>query len=401
MPVVSIQKTKSDGYQDIQQAVERAIADCGGMDGIIRPGYTVILKPNFCAEPNERLSGGITRWEVVKAVADLVRAAGANPIIAESSAAGVNTEDVIRKCEYTHLRDEGYEVVDLKTAPKATIPVPHGKLIEAMNSWELVKNADAIISIPVLKNHDQTEVTLGMKNLKGLIDDTQKKLFHTIGVVDGVVDIIQTVKPVLCVIDGTYGQQGLGPIFGETIRMDLIVASRDIVACDAVGSAVMGYDVNDPMITVEAYNRGLGEKDLDKIEVRGESIASVTKRFKRSNEVEIPGLPPYKLIFDENACTGCRNTVISALMDMKSQGITQFLENKILVVGPVKELPPDAVPENTVLIGKCTNHFKGRGRTVVGCPPGNVFVVQGIVGDAMQVGRRYSDKSENEIGNGS
>lgn len=397
MSIVSIHKTKGDDYQNIRTAVRAAIADCGGLGDIVKPGYTVLLKPNFCATPADRLSGGITRWEVVKAVAELVKEAGAEPVIAESAAAGVNTEDVIKKCEYDHLRDEGFRVVDLKPTPKIKIPVENGKIIEAMNTWELVKEADAIISIPVLKTHDQTEVTLGMKNLKGLIDDTQKKLFHTIGVVNGVVDIIQTVKPVLCVIDGTYGQQGLGPIFGETIKMDLILASKDIVACDAVGSVVMGYDVNEPMITVEAHSRGLGEKDLNKIEVRGESLSSVKTRFKRSNEVEIPGLPPYQLIFDDGACTGCRNTVISALMDLKSQNLSHYLEGKILVVGPVKELPPNSTPENTVLIGKCTNHLKGKGRAVVGCPPGNVFVVQGIVGDAMQVGRRYSDRKEEEI----
>jgi len=115
--------------------------------------------------------------------------------------------------------------------------------------------------------------------------------------------------------------------------------------------------------------------------------------------VEIEGLPPYKLIFAEGACTGCRNTVISSLMDLKSQELTQYLEGKILVVGPVKEeeLPPESTPENTVLIGKCTNPLKGKGRSVKGCPPGNVFVVQGIVGDEVKVGRRYSDADEEKI----
>jgi len=240
MSVVSIRKTQGDDYESIRAAVFQSIADIGGIEDVIKPGFKVILKPNFCAEPDERCSGGITRWEVVQAVAELVKQAGAVPVVAESSAAGVDTEAVVKKCEYTKMREEGYEVIDLKKTPRCKIPVPDYKLIEEMSSWELVRDADAIISIPVLKNHDQTEVTLGMKNLKGLIDDAQKKLFHSIGVIDGVVDIVQTVKPVLCVIDGTYGQQGLGPIFGETVKMDLIVASKDIVSADAVGSVVMG-----------------------------------------------------------------------------------------------------------------------------------------------------------------
>jgi hypothetical protein len=149
---------------------------------------------------------------------------------------------------------------------------------------------------------------------------------------------------------------------------------------------------------VEAYNRGLGEKDLDKIEVKGCTIQSVARRFKRSSEVTIPGLPPYQLIFDEGACTGCRNTVISALMDLKAGGYEKYLEGKYIVVGPVKELPEGATKDNTVLVGQCTKKLEDQGRWVPGCPPGNVFVVQGIVGDAETVGRRYSDKSEDEIG---
>ena len=296
------------------------------------------------------------------------------------------------------MREEGYQVIDLKKCKTKKIPVENGKIINEMMTWDVVAEADAIISVPVMKTHDQTEVTLGLKNLKGLIADGQKKLFHTLGVVPGVIDIIQTVKPVMTIIDGTYGQQGLGPIFGETVEMKLIVGSKDVVACDAVGSSIMGYEVDAPMLTVEAYSRGLGEKDLDKIEVVGESIESVQHRFKRASEVEIEGLPPYTLLFDEGACTGCYNTVFSSLMDLKAGGYAKYLEGKYVVVGPMKELPPEATPENTVLIGRCANKFlKGRGREVKGCPPGNVFVVQGIVGDAEQVGRRYSDKSEDEI----
>lgn len=397
MSVVSMRKTKDHSYESIREAVRTVVADLGGLSDIIKPGYKVILNPNLVAVPADRLSGGVTRWEVVKAVAELVKEEGAEPIIAESAAAGVDTEEVIQKCGYGQLREEGYQVIDLKKQKIKKIPVENGKIVEELTTWDIIADADAIISIPVMKTHDQTEVTLGLKNLKGLIADGQKKLFHTLGVVPGVIDIIQTVKPVLCIIDGTYGQQGLGPIFGETVEMKLIVGSKDIVACDAVTSAVMGYDIDAPMLTVEAYSRGLGEKDINKIEIKGETIEGVYHRFKRASEVEIPGLPPYTLIFDENACTGCHNTVISSLMDLKNGGYAKYLEGKIIAVGPVKELPPEATPENTVLIGKCTRHLKEKGRWVPGCPPGNVFVVQAIVGDAEKVSRAYSDKDEDSI----
>ena len=113
MSVVSIRKTAGNDYESIRASVRQTIEDCGGLSDIIKPGYKVLIKPNFVAVPDDRCSGGVTRWEVVKAMAERVREEGAEVVIAESSAAGVDTEEVIQKCGYQALRDEGYEVIDL------------------------------------------------------------------------------------------------------------------------------------------------------------------------------------------------------------------------------------------------------------------------------------------------
>ncbi len=158
MSVVSIEKTKGNDYESIRSTVRKCIDDIGGLSDIIKPRYKVLIKPNFVAVPDDRCSGGVTRWEVVKAIAERVKEEGAIPIIAESSAAGVDTEQVIQKCEYQQLRDEGYEVIDLKKRKITKIPVENGKVIDAMTTWDLVAEADAVITVPVMKTHDQTEV---------------------------------------------------------------------------------------------------------------------------------------------------------------------------------------------------------------------------------------------------
>jgi uncharacterized protein (DUF362 family) len=390
MSVVSIVKAKGNSEDQVAAAVREAVELAGGLKGVVKPGNTVLINPNLVAPPAARLTGAITRWEVCKAIADIVKELGAKPIIAESAAAGVDTEKVIVAGEYDKLREKGYEVVDLKKTPRAKIPVNNGEIIQEMDTWELVANADAIISVPVLKTHDQTEVTLGIKNLKGLIHDNQKKELHRLGVLDGVVDIIQTVKPVFSIIDGTVAQEGLGPIFGEPVDMGIIVASKDIVACDAVGSILMGYEVEDVLITKFAYERGMGEMNLEKIEVRGEPIDSIKRRFKRSSEVEIEGLPPHELIFDESACTGCKNTVLSAIMDMKNDKKEGYLEGKTIIAGPYEKVPEGVKKEDLILIGKCAKHLKDYGTFVPGCPPNNVYIVRAVVGDREKVERRYA-----------
>ena len=103
MSTVSIRKTTGDDYAAIKAAVDQVIADIGGIEDIIKPGYKVIIKPNLVACPTDRLSGGVTRWEVCLAIYEAVKALGAEPVIAESSAAGADTELTIAKCGYQEL----------------------------------------------------------------------------------------------------------------------------------------------------------------------------------------------------------------------------------------------------------------------------------------------------------
>lgn len=399
MSTVSIVKTNGGTEKDIDAAVRKSIGLIGGLEDIIKPGDTVLIKPNLVAPGKERLSGAVTRYEICKAIADMVRELGAEPVIAESSAAGVDTEKVIEFGRYDKLREQGYNVVDLKKAKREDIRMDTGKIVQVLESWEWVAKADVIVSVPIMKTHDQTEVTLGIKNLKGLIQDKQKKEFHALGVFEGVVDIIECLKPKLTVIDGTVGQEGLGPVFGEPVELGLVIASKDIVAADAVGSAVMGYAPEDIKITRIAYERGLGEMALDRIEVKGEPIESVRHRFKRACEVEIEGMPPFTMIDHEGACTGCRNTLLSAIMDMKGDKIEYLLEGKTIVIGPLPEekLPKDVKKEDLILVGLCTRHLGKYGKHVKGCPPNNIWVVSAVAGDRLEVGRRYAtEKGAND-----
>ncbi|MCC9294907.1 DUF362 domain-containing protein [Clostridium sp. WLY-B-L2] len=396
MSTVSIVKTNGNAEKDIDAAVRKSVEMIGGLKDIIRPGNIVLINPNLVAPGKDRLSGAVTRYEVCKSIADITKELGAEPIIAESSAAGVDTEKVMEFGGYDKLRERGYKVVDLKRSTREKIKCENGKIVQVLESWELVAKADVIISVPVMKTHDQTEVTLGIKNLKGLIHDSQKKRFHQLGVMQGVVDINQCLKPKLTIIDGIVGQEGLGPIFGDPVKLGLIIASKDPVAADSVGSAIMGYDPNDIKITKFAYERGLGEMNLDKIDIKGESIESVKHRFKRASETELEGVPHFTKIEDAAACTGCKNTLISAIMDMKNDHIEHLLKGKTIVLGPVSEekIPKDIKKEDLILLGKCTKHLERYGTHVMGCPPNNIWVVNAIAGDKAKVARRYATEED-------
>jgi uncharacterized protein (DUF362 family) len=379
-------------YQKIRAAVEEALDLIGGIQDIIKPGDLVLINPSWVAPPVEREAGCITIPEVSRAVADIVKEMGARPVIAESSAIGVDSAKVIQQSGYRDLLEMGYEVIDLK-AQKAHVDmaVDNGKVFESVECWELVQQADVIISVPKLKTHDQTEMTCAIKKLKGLLTDKAKKAMHQQGLFEGVIDLLSAVKPRLAVVDAIVCQEGVGPVFGRPVEMNLILAGKDLVAVDATCARLIGYSPSEILLTVNAAARRLGTMDADQIDLVGESLGKVKRRFMRSVEdspVEVEG---FQLIHDETTCTGCRNTVMSALIDMRNADQLMYLPGVTVVTGGAP-LPADLASESGVTVGLCMQENKSE-RHVKGCPPNNALVVKAIIGDRAEVKRMYATGS--------
>ena len=387
-----VRTTAGPDFEQIYAAVKESLDLIGGIKDIIQPGDLVLINPSWVAPPVEREAGCITLPEVTRAVADIVKAAGARPVIAESAAVGVDTEKVIQSSGYRDLQELGYEVVNLK-ATKATVdlPVENGKIFDQVECWELVKAADVIISVPKLKTHDQTEMTCAIKKLKGLLTDKAKKAMHQEGLFDGVIDLLAAVKPRLAVVDAVVCQEGVGPVFGKPVEMNLVLAGKDVVAVDAVCARLIGYDPQETLLTKNAAARGLGVMDAASIDVIGEPLEGVKRRFLRAIEDDPVEVEEFQLIHGEAACTGCRNTVMSALIDMRNADQLMYLPGVTVVTGKAP-LPSDGSPDDIVTIGLCMKDNQ-TDRHVKGCPPNNALVVKAIIGDRAEVKRMYADES--------
>jgi uncharacterized protein (DUF362 family) len=390
---VSIVKANFNAtYPETRDAVEKALILIGGIQDLIKPGRLVLIKPSWVAPPVERETACITLPEIPRAIADIVRELGARPVIAESSAVGVDTEKVIRESGYGELREMGYEIVNLETTPHVDIPIQKGKVFERLPFWELVQKADVIISVPKLKTHDQTEMTCAIKNLKGLLTDKGKKAMHQEGLFEGVVDLMTVVKPALAVVDATICQEGLGPIFGKPVEMNLIVAGKDFVAVDSTCARLIGYDPSETPLTLNAAGRGLGVMDPAGIEILGESLERAKRRFLRSIEDNPVRVDGFQLIYGEATCTGCRNTVLSALADMRNADQLVYLPGVTVVTGEASP-PANVSREQIVTVGKCVPEANRCQRHANGCPPNNALVVKAIIGDRAEIKRMYADES--------
>jgi len=373
---VSIVKgIRNPSEEEISSMVRSAIKLIGGLNKRISPNDIVLIKPNL-VYPREPSSGVTTDPLVCKAIADMVREVGATPIIAESSTFGVDTEYTFEVAGYNQLRDQGYEVTNLKKVrtKKVKVTIPGGISLKEIYLPELVMTADQIISIPKMKTHDQASATLTLKNMMGVLPDVYKRKFHKkFGVFQSVVDLCSVLKPGLAVVDGIICQEGLGPIFGTPIERNLIIAGTDLVAVDTIASLVMGFPPEKIELTKMAAELDLGIMNLDEIDVVGEQIQDVQHRFKRVDEavnelIQIPeGL---KLVANENQCSGCKNTVYSVLFDLNNEGTLDKAKGLHFVVGETETLPKTD-KNNLVFVGECTAEFNQYGRWVPGCPPNN------------------------------
>ena len=381
MTKVSIVKVAGRDRERIAVGVRRAVEMAGGLAKRIRPGMRVMIKPNLVAPPPSAESGACTNPLVCQAVADVVRDLGATPIIAESSARGADTEAAFRIMGYDALRGLGYDVVDLKKDTVVQVKVTNGRVLTEIATFELATQVDAIISVPVMKTHDQGQVTLALKNLKGLVTDGDKRRIHLEGMFEGATDLVAHFKPVFAVVDAVIGQEGMGPLLGMPVEMGLILAGQDLVAVDAIAGRVMGFAPDEVPITEAAAARGLGTLDESEIEVVGERVAEVQRRFVRCEEDDRIDSAGIEVVHSEGTCTGCRNGLLSSLFDMKADGTLDRARGVTVIAGPTPI--PDGVPqEMLVSVGSCSLPEARRLlRYVRGCPPNNVDIVRALLAD--------------------
>lgn len=378
MTKVSIVKVAGRDREQVAAGVRQAVSLAGGLANVIRPGMLVLIKPNMVAPPASAEAGACTSPLVCQAVADLVRELRARPVIAESSARGVDTEAVYKIMGYEELRSQGYEVVDLKQDRTVRVKIDDGRVLEEITTFELVTKADAIISVPIMKTHDQGGATLSLKNLKGLVTDVEKRRIHQEGMFEGAVDLVSLFQPVFAVVDGLIGQEGMGPLMGLPVEMGLLLAGRDLVAVDATAGRIMGFESEEVPITKAAAERGLGVLDAARIEVVGEQVESVRRRFLRCEEDHRIDREGISVIHSEGTCTGCRNGLLSSLFDMRAEGTLERARGLTIIAGPTPV--PDGIPrEKLVSIGTCsTSEARRLPRFVRGCPPNNVDIIRAL-----------------------
>ncbi|PKM69536.1 MAG: FeS-binding protein [Firmicutes bacterium HGW-Firmicutes-19] len=393
----------------VAKAVELAI---GSLDTIIKDGDIVLIKPNLAFQaPAE--SHAVVDPRVIEAVVAYIKEnskakevwLGDNPSLgqhvgrAKPAFAASGMEEAAK-------RGGVDKVIYFDETDVVLMDIPGAKVFKKAAVFKPVLDADVVINLPKMKVHLAGTVTLGLKNWNGIIPnyhpDAQQQGAHRIELGQKMADLYKVRKADLTIYDAIIGMEGQGPHAGTPIEMNLILAAQDTVAGDSVASAIMGFEPMEIPAVRCAGTEGLGELDLNKIEVVGESIASVKKFFKRPNGDPI-GMYNGLTCAMQQTCPGCYVNVRGALDSFANSGIVMkdFLKaagEVVVIAGGVPDFDPnDAVGKNVFVCGDCWEKFESadnvrKAATLAksvtyypGCAP--VYIFAQLNGDLQKLAR--------------
>lgn len=255
------------------KALEMIKSDLGEVLSSKRP---ILIKPNYIVAKHPS-TGMTTDSRVVEGVVKYLKDHGIDDITIGEGSGWAETFEAFKVAEIDKVANKyNVRMVDLNKDRFVEVCPPNPLALKRVLVAETAIKS-CIISVPKLKVHRLTLVTLGIKNMMGAL--ASKGSMHNGRLHENIADLASVLKPSLTVIDGIIAGEG-SEIDGSPVKMDLVIAGTDPVAVDAVGAAVMGIPPTEVRHLVLAEKKGLGTCRLDRIEVLGEPIDNVKRRFR-------------------------------------------------------------------------------------------------------------------------
>ena len=381
-------------YQKPLESVRTAIELSHGLDQL-PPNGKVFIKPNigFWTKSTDFPKWGVnTTSRVVEDIVIILKERGIHDITIGEGPVLMKPNDTATPAHafetlgYGILKQRyGVEYFNIFERDFKEVDLGGGVVVQFNRD---ILNSDFVINLPVLKTHGQTKVSLGMKNLKGMIDIRSRKKFHS---TDPVTDLNYSIArlgnhipPSFTLLDGLFTLEW-GPSFeGRARRSNILVGSSDILSADMIGAKILGFDPSEIQHIVNAAQQQKRNLDLSEIKVLGEKIQSVASRheyeFKYNNDGTLPMAFEKKGIkglsypkYDLTHCTYC-SWVNGAVLTTIAQAWKGDAWDDIEVLTG-KLMTPTPGMKKTILLGKCMyqshkdNPDINEVIAVKGCPP--------------------------------
>ncbi len=248
---------------------EKGIAALGGMNKFVKKGQTVVVKPNIGWDVQPELAAN-TNPKLVYSIIKHCLDAGAKKVYVFDHTCD-NWQKAYKNSgiEYAVKQAGGIMVPANSRTYYQSVKIPDGKVLKNAEVHELIIKSDVFINVPVLKSHGSAKLTIGMKNLMGIV--WNRRFWHITDLHQCIADFAAFRKPDLTVIDAynvmtKYGPRGTDG--SDLIKMKSQIISTDMVAADVAAAKIFGIEPEKIRHIKIAYEKGLGNINLNKINVK-------------------------------------------------------------------------------------------------------------------------------------
>ena len=251
-----------------EEMVRRALSALGGIERFVAPGSKVIIKPNICVAYHTYEYAATTNPWVVGALVKLCLEVGASQVsVLDYPFGGTPDQAYAVSGIADQVVAAGGQMVVMPRFKFIETDITNGKSLKKAAIFEDALKADVLINVPIAKNHSLARLTLGMKNMMGLIQN-REAIHADMG--QRLADLAGHIKPTLTIIDAVRILMAHGPTGGnlaDVKQMDTIIASPDIVAADSFAATLFGLAPDDISYIKAGTERGLGRSDLENLKI--------------------------------------------------------------------------------------------------------------------------------------
>lgn len=310
------------------------------------------IKPNLVS-PSEASYGATTHPEVVEGLLQYLKEHGFSEItIMEGSWIGAKTKEAFKTCGYDTLAKRyGVALVDAQKEKSVTVDCKGMEL----HLCNCALQVDYMINVPVMKGHCQTRITCALKNMKGLLPNTEKRRFHTMGLHKPIGHLSMGIRQDFILVDSICGDLSFED-GGNPTQMNRLFAAADPVLCDAYVCRLLQYRTEEVPYIGLAEKLGAGSSDMDKALVRELNMPEHMIKLPDKERV----MKLREMTEDVDSCSACYGYLLPALDMLEKEGLLKDFPEKICIGQGFRG------KSGKLGIGNCTKDFQ---YTLKGCPP--------------------------------
>ncbi len=258
---------------DPAEITRRALAALGGIERFVKSGHEVIIKPNICVDYHPPEYAATTNPTVVATLVSLCLGAGAKRVRVMDLPFGGTPDAAYAVSGIDEaVKAAGGEMEVMSRVKFVKTAIPAGRDITEWEIYQDALKADVLINVPIAKHHSLARLTLGSKNLLGLVSKPSG-IHRNLG--QRVADLASLIRPTLTVVDAVRILTAHGPTGGslnDVKETNTVIASHDLVAADAYGATLFGLTGADIAYIKAGAEMGLGTLDLQRIKVEEISV---------------------------------------------------------------------------------------------------------------------------------